>query len=81
MFYTNIPNQDWPKVKKELLKTWETLRPDELEETGGNTLALSGLLQNRFGLQIDVIERTLDEVIWRCQCKDVDAPPVVKKQK
>ena len=81
MFYTNIPHQDWPKVKKELLKTWETLRPDELEETGGNTLALSGLLQNRFGLQIDVIERTLDEVIWRCQCKNGDLHPVTKEQK
>lgn len=66
MPHSNIPQNDWKKVKSEIQKTWSGIPGDELEKTHGDFKALSGLVQKKYGLKRDEAEKKLDEVIARC---------------
>lgn len=43
----------WNEIKGEIQKTWGKITGDELEQTKGDAKAISGLLEQRYGIAKD----------------------------
>lgn len=59
----NISQTNWAKVKGEIQKTWSGLDSSELERTRGDVRQISELVQKKYGLRREDVEKRLDEVI------------------
>ena len=51
----------WDQVKGEVQKKWGKLTNDELDVIKGSTSALSGKLQEHYGLSKEAAEKELDK--------------------
>lgn len=59
----NISQTNWSKVKGEIQKTWSGLNASELESTHGDVKQITELVQKKYGLRREDVEKRLDEVI------------------
>lgn len=64
--HSSIPANQWDQVKGEIQKTWNRLDAAELEGTHGDVHAISDLVQKRYGLRENDVDKKLDECIERC---------------
>lgn len=75
----NVAQGQWKEIKGEVLKVWGKLTDDELEKTKGDMMAISGIIQKKYGEnQIKASER-LNEIVRRFQTKKDEAVQSVKK--
>jgi uncharacterized protein YjbJ (UPF0337 family) len=54
---------DWKQMKGSLHKKWGKLTDDDLAKARGDRLLLTGLLQERYGIQKEQAEKELDDFI------------------
>ncbi|MES3036704.1 MAG: CsbD family protein [Bdellovibrionota bacterium] len=65
-------NGKWNEIKGEIQKTWGKITGDELEQTKGDSKAISGLLEQRYGIAKDEASTKLSSIFDRFSDK-VDA--------
>jgi uncharacterized protein YjbJ (UPF0337 family) len=61
----NIVKGKWDEIKGEIRKAWGGLTGDELEKTNGNMESIGGLIQQRYGLAKDDVQRKLSDIVNR----------------
>jgi uncharacterized protein YjbJ (UPF0337 family) len=59
----DIIEGNWKQLKGEVQKKWGELTNDELDEIAGDSVKLSGLIQERYGKSKDAAEKEVKE--WR----------------
>jgi uncharacterized protein YjbJ (UPF0337 family) len=59
----DIIEGNWKPLKGEVQKKWGELTNDELDEIAGDSVKLSGLIQERYGKSKDAAEKEVKE--WK----------------
>lgn len=65
MMNENIFKGKWKEVKGEIQKAWGNLTGDELDKTKGDIKAISGLIQQKYGLAQESAREKLDKLVGR----------------
>jgi uncharacterized protein YjbJ (UPF0337 family) len=63
MINESVLKGKWTEIKGEVRKTWGSITGDEIEKTKGNAQALTGLLQQKYGMAADDAEDKLSAII------------------
>lgn len=58
----------WMQVKGQIKQQWGKLTDDELDQLEGKRDALAGVLQERYGLAKEEVERQIRDFESRCNC-------------
>ena len=53
----------WTEIKGGIRNIWGKITDDELEQTKGNLIAVSGIVQNKYGEAKDSIQMKLDSLM------------------
>ncbi len=56
----------WKQLKGEVQKQWGKITNDDLDKIDGDRLKLEGLLQERYGLKKNEIEKQLADLSKKC---------------
>lgn len=62
MVNENIVWGKWKELKGEFITQWGRLTDDELEKSFGNLTSISGLIQQKYGLKQDGVEKKLEKI-------------------
>jgi len=63
----DILEGDWKQLKGRLKQRWARLTDDDLREIEGAREELDGVLQRRYGLAREEVERQLEEFCEACK--------------
>lgn len=55
----------WKQFKGEIQKQWGELTDDDLDKIDGDRTKLEGLIQERYGLKKNEVQRKIDEFITK----------------
>ncbi len=58
----DIAHGKWVEIKGEIQKMWGDLSGDELEKVKGNTTAISGLIEQKYGRKKDEVAKQLNSI-------------------
>jgi uncharacterized protein YjbJ (UPF0337 family) len=75
----DIAQGKWTEIKGEIQKTWGNLTGDELEKTKGDMKAVSGLLQQKYGLAKDEAATKISGIYGRFQDARTETEKVASK--
>lgn len=59
---SDIFKGQWKQLKGEVQKQWGKLTNDDLDQVNGDRLKLEGLLQERYGLKKNEVEKQLSDI-------------------
>lgn len=55
----------WKEIKGEIQKAWGNLSGDDLEKTKGDMKSIAGIIQQKYGVQKNEIEKKLSQIVDR----------------
>lgn len=53
----------WKEIKGEIITQWGKMTDDEVEQTTGNIISITGLIQQKYGEKKEEIELKLSSII------------------
>ena len=53
----------WKEIKGEIITQWGKMTDDEVEQTTGNLISITGLIQQKYGEKKEEIELKLSSII------------------
>lgn len=53
----------WKEIKGEIITQWGKMTDDEVEQTTGNLISITGLIQQKYGEKKEEIETKLSSII------------------
>lgn len=59
---------DWKQFKGKIRERWGDFTDDELDRVQGRREQFEGLLQKKFGIAKDEVERQIDDFERSCNC-------------
>lgn len=62
---SDILKGKWKEIKGELKSQWGRLTDDELTQSEGNMTAISGLIQQKYGMKKEEVSDRLQEILHR----------------
>jgi uncharacterized protein YjbJ (UPF0337 family) len=62
MINENVVWGKWKELKGEFITQWGRLTDDELEKTFGNLSSISGIIQQKYGLREEGVEKKLNQI-------------------
>lgn len=62
MINENIVWGKWKELKGEIITQWGRLTDSELEKSMGNLSSISGIIQQKYGLKQDGVEKKLKKI-------------------
>ncbi len=63
IFNANVVKGKWKEFKGEIQKAWGRLTDDEVESAKGDLTALSGIVQQKYGLGQEEVRTKMNEMI------------------
>lgn len=69
MFNQDTIKGKWQEIKGEVHKAWGKLTDDEIEKTKGDAMAISGLVQQKYGLAKEDFNKKFAEIVNRFEEK------------
>ena len=53
----------WKEIKGEIITQWGKMTDDEVEQTTGNLISITGLIQQKYGEKKEEIENKLSSIV------------------
>lgn len=63
MMNNEVLKGKWKEIKGEIITQWGKMTDDEVEQTTGNLISITGLIQQKYGEKKEEIENKLSSIV------------------